>query len=230
MSRHPKRSALSRGLINCLECGRISRLPPETHARLSSSDQCPQPLALTAICPTCGAKLSHRKEKSLTRTWALVLTGIILYIPANLFPIMTVEMLGSTEPETIFSGVTQLFQSGMWAIGLLVFCASITVPLMKLIGLTILLITVHYRRIDNLRDRTRIYRIIEFIGRWSMLDVFLLSILVAVVNLGGVATISPEIGMIFFATVVVITMFAANSFDPRLLWDAAEKRTLTTSS
>lgn len=159
----------------------------------------------------------------ISKTWALVLTGFILYIPANLFPIMSLDILGSTQKETILSGVTELFQSGMWAIGLLVFCASITVPLLKLIGLSYLLISIQCGWIPRQRDRTRLYRVVEFVGRWSMLDVFLLSILVAVVNLGQVATIGPNIGSVFFAAVVITTMFAAHVFDPRLIWDRAEK-------
>lgn len=208
----PRPTALSQGLHTCLECGQISRvteLPPRASVR----------------CPACRSTLDARKPHSLSRTWALVLTGFILYIPANLFPIMTMDMVGSAEKDTIMSGVIELFQSGMWAIGLLVFCASITVPLMKLVGLTWLLISVQRGQKLRRRDRTRLYRVIEFIGRWSMLDVFLLSILVAVVNLGGLATITPDVGAAFFASVVVITMFAAKTFDPRLIWDAAETTT-----
>ncbi len=207
-----KHRALEAGLLTCLECGQISRV-----AKL--------PEGSSVRCPACRATLEPRKANMITRTWALVLTGYILYIPANLFPIMTMEMVGNSEKETIFSGVVELFQSGMWAIGLLVFCASITVPLMKLVGLTVLLISVQCGWNWRKRDRTRLYRVIEFIGRWSMLDVFLLSILVAVVNLGGVATIDPEIGMVFFASVVIITMFAAKTFDPRLIWDRAPTQT-----
>jgi len=136
---------------------------------------------------------------------------------------MTVEMLGNSQANTIITGVIELFQSGMWAIGLLVFCASIVVPLMKLVALSYLLITAQRGWHIRTRERTRLFRIVELIGRWSMLDVFLLSILVAVVNLGEFATISPEIGVVFFASVVIVTLFAAETFDPRVIWDRADR-------
>lgn len=202
-------TAQSQNLVACEMCGQLSRAPKEENA--------------TITCPTCGAKLESRKSNNLSRTWALVIAGFILYIPANVYPVMTFATLGDGEPDTIMTGVVELFQSGMWAIGLLVLCASILVPLMKLIGLSYLLITIQRAQGANTRDRTKLYRIIELIGRWSMLDVFLVSILIAVVDLGMVASITPDIGAAFFASVVVVTMFAANSFDPRVLWDRAEK-------
>ncbi|GHB91855.1 paraquat-inducible protein A [Cerasicoccus arenae] len=207
----PRPTAKAHQLVACESCGQLSRLPKNTKESLT--------------CPTCGERVESRIDRMVSRTWALVLTGMMLYIPANLFPIMTLDMMGNAQADTILSGVIQLFQSGMWAIGLLVFCASIVVPLMKLIGLAYLLISVQRAKPNRKRDRTRLYRAIESIGRWSMLDVFLLSILVAVVNLGQIATISPEIGAVFFAAVVIVTMFAANTFDPRVLWDSAETAT-----
>ena len=160
---------------------------------------------------------------------ALVIAAFIFYIPANLYPVMTIELLGRPDPNTILTGVQELFQSGMWEIGLLVFSASILVPLLKLIGLSYLLLCVwrsrNGARVDGKvrRDRTRLYRTIEFIGRWSMLDMFLVSMLVALVRFGAIASIEPGIGATSFALVVVITMFAAESFDPRLLWDDLEE-------
>lgn len=201
----------NRHLVRCHHCGEVSRW------------QEPDP-GHHAHCPRCGGRLHQRLPNSLNRTWALVITGFILYIPANLFPVMNLDIMGSSGPATIFTGVVELFDSGMWAIGLLVFCASITVPLMKLCGLTFLLITVQYGSNWRLQDRTTLYQVIDFIGRWSMLDVFLVSILVALVNLGAAATITPEIGATFFAAVVVVTIFAANSFDPRLIWDASRQQ------
>lgn len=200
-------TALSHGLAACENCSQLARLPEAEQAM---------------ACPTCGASLESRIPGSLTRTWALVLTGFILYLPANIYPVMTFEMLGSGQPDTIMSGVVQLFQSDMWAIALLVLCASIVVPLAKLIGLTYLLLSVRRARRDRTPDRTRLFRVIELIGRWSMLDVFLVSILIAVVDLGQIASITPDIGAVFFASVVVVTMFAAKTFDPRVLWDRAD--------
>jgi paraquat-inducible protein A len=175
----------------------------------------------SARCPRCGAGLHRRKPESFARCWALVLTAMVLYVPANVYPIMTVISFGSGAPDTILSGVRHLVQSGMWPLALLVFFASITVPVLKIVGLIVLLVTSQHRSRWHLRDRTRLYRIIESVGRWSMIDIFMLSILVALVRLGAVATVVPGPGAISFASVVVVTMFAAMAFDPRLMWDSA---------
>jgi paraquat-inducible protein A len=196
-----------RALISCHNCDQLALMPP-------------LPARATAHCPRCGAAMHRRKPNSLARTWALVVTAAILYIPANLLPVMTVVYFGRGEPDTILSGVKELIHAGMWPVALLVFFASITVPVLKLIGLTFLLITVQRRSIWRLRDRGLMYRIIEQVGRWSMVDIFMISILVALVNLGSIATIEPGVGAICFAGVVIITMFASMSFDPRLIWDA----------
>jgi paraquat-inducible protein A len=132
-----------------------------------------------------------------------------------------VELMGKGEPDTIISGVIELINAGMWEIAALIFFASITVPVLKLVGLSYLLISVQRRSRKNSRERTRLYRLAEGIGRWSMIDMFMVSIVCALVQLGAIATINPGLGAICFATVVVITMFAASSFDPRLIWDAA---------
>ena len=210
-------TAREAGYLRCEVCDLLARRPSvETGSELS--------------CRRCRAPLHERIPRSLGRTWALVIAGLILYIPANVYPVMTVELLGRSDPNTIATGVQELFQSGMWEIGLLVFCASILVPLMKLVGLAYLLARVqlarrHRGRLSAAvrRDHTRLFRSIEFIGRWSMLDMFLLSMLVALVRFGAIASIVPGIGATSFALVVVITMFAAASFDPRLLWDGSEE-------
>lgn len=150
-----------------------------------------------------------------------MIAATILYIPANLYPVMTVISMGRGAPDTILSGVVELVQADMLPLALLVFFASITVPVLKLVGLTILLVTTQRRSRARLRDRTVLYRIVEAIGRWSMIDVFMLSILVGLVRLGNLATIEPGLGAISFASVVILTMIAAESFDPRLMWDAA---------
>jgi paraquat-inducible protein A len=172
-------------------------------------------------CPRCGARRHFRRPDSVTRTWALVLTAVVLYVPANVFPVMTVISFGKGEPDTILSGVKALFQAGMWPLALLVFFASITVPALKIGGLIYLLIATERGSRWHLRDRTLLYRIVESIGRWSMIDIFMLSILAGLVQLGSIATIRPGVGAVSFAAVVVITMFAAAAFDPRLMWDAA---------
>jgi paraquat-inducible protein A len=198
-----------RALLSCHNCDQLVPMAP-------------LPARASAHCPRCGAALHRRKPNSIARTWALVLTAAILYIPANVLPVMTVIYFGRGEPDTILSGVKQLVGAGMWPVALLVFFASITVPVLKLIGLTFLLITVQRRSRWRLRDRGLMYRIIEQVGRWSMVDIFMISILVALVNLGAIATIEPGVGAICFAAVVIITMFASMSFDPRLIWDAEE--------
>jgi paraquat-inducible protein A len=198
-----------RALISCHNCDQMALMPP-------------LPARSTAHCPRCEAAMHRRKPDSIARTWALVLTAAILYVPANLLPVMTIIHFGQGEPNTILSGVKELIQAGMWPVALLVFFASITVPVLKLIGLTFLLVTVQRRSRWRLRDRSVMYRIIEQVGRWSMVDIFMISILVALVNLGALATIEPGVGAICFAAVVIITMFASMSFDPRLIWDAEE--------
>ena len=175
-------------------------------------------------CPRCGAALHHRKPESLARTWALLAAAAILYVPANLLPIMTVTSLGQGEPDTILSGVKLMIAIGMWPVALLVFFASITVPILKVIGLVYLLVSVGRRSTRRQRDRTLMYRIIEQVGRWSMVDVFMISILTALVSLGELATIVPGKGAAAFAAVVILTMLASASFDPRLIWDAGSDR------
>jgi paraquat-inducible protein A len=175
-----------------------------------------------ASCPRCGTPLHRRKPESLARTSALLLTAAILYVPANLLPVMTVVSLGEGEPDTILSGVKALAAVGMWPIALLVFFASITVPCLKMIGLSYLLVSVGRRSTRRQRDRTVMYRLIETVGRWSMVDVFMISILAALVNLDQLATIRPGPGAVAFAAVVILTMLASLAFDPRLIWDAAE--------
>jgi paraquat-inducible protein A len=198
-----------RALAGCHNCDQLIALPP-------------LPAGTSAHCPRCDAPIHRRRPNSIARTWALVVTAAILYIPANLLPVMTVVYFGRGEPDTILSGVKALIQAGMWPVALLVFFASITVPVLKLLGLSFLLISVHRRSTWRLRDRGLIYRIIEQVGRWSMVDIFMISILVALVNLGSIATIEPGVGAICFAAVVVTTMFASMSFDPKLIWDAEE--------
>lgn len=176
------------------------------------------------MCSRCGTTLHFRKPNSLARTWALTLTAFILYIPANMLPIMTVISYGEGEPDTILSGVIHLIEAQMYPIALLVFFASITVPMAKLIAITYLLISVHKKSRWRPKERSVMYRVTEGIGRWSMLDIFMIALLAALVKLGSIATIEPGLGAVCFAGVVVITMFAAMSFDPRLIWDAMEEQ------
>jgi paraquat-inducible protein A len=184
-----------------------------------------QVAAARTRCPRCGFRLFQRKPNSVMRTWALGIAAAILYVPANIYPVLTVVQLGAGRPSTILGGARELLELGEWPLAALVFFASIMVPLLKLIGLTVLLISIQTRRRDRLRDRTVLYRIIDYIGRWSMIDIFMESILVALVQFGAIVTINPGFGAIAFAAVVILTMFAARTFDPRLMWDVAQART-----
>jgi len=173
-------------------------------------------------CPRCGSGLHHRKANSIQRTWALVISAGLLFIPANVYPIMEVIQFGQGEPDTIVSGITRLMASGLWGLGLIVLFVSIVVPVAKLASLAWLLHSVQQRHSSGRRDRTRLYRITEVVGSWSMLDVFLVGLLSGLVSLDVLATVRPGIGATFFAGVVILTMFAAASFDPRLIWDTAD--------
>lgn len=175
-------------------------------------------------CPRCGAPLHRRKPGSVHRTAALAAAAAILYIPANLLPIMTVVYFGSGEPDTILSGVETLIASDMLPVAMLVFVASVAVPVLKLVGLGYLLLSIRHRSAARLRDRTRLYRLIEGVGRWSMVDIFMISLLTSLVQLGAIATVQAEPGAVAFAMVVVVTMRASNAFDPRLMWDAATRQ------
>ncbi len=175
------------------------------------------------ICPRCESSLHSRKSNSLTRTWALVLTATILYIPANIYPVMTVIQFGSGNPDTILSGVIHLIEAGMWGLALIIFFASIVVPMLKLIVLSFLLISIRKKSSWRSKDRTLLFRVTESVGAWSMVDIFVVAILAGLVKLGALSTIRPELGAAFFGAVVVVTMFAAHSFDPRLIWDNAER-------
>jgi paraquat-inducible protein A len=164
----------------------------------------------------------RRKPNSLTRTWALLIAAAICYVPANVYPIMAVTSFGKTQADTILSGAVYLFVHGMWPLALIVFVASIVVPVLKLVGLTILAISVQNRSQWRPRERARLYRIVDIVGRWSMVDVYVVTILVALVHLGSIASVQAQIGSFFFGAVVVLTLLAAESFDPRLIWDLIE--------
>lgn len=165
---------------------------------------------------------SRPSSEQLDAYLALLITAAILYIPANVLPIMTVSSLGKGDPSTIMSGVIQLVQHGMIPIAAVVFIASIVVPTFKLVGIALLLFSVQRRQPLSARQRIVMYRFIEFIGRWSMLDIFVIAILVAVVNFGRLASVEANLGAIAFASVVILTMLAAVTFDPRLIWDNTE--------
>lgn len=197
-------TARSLGLVRCHDCSLLAAGNLQT-------------------CPRCGARLHLRKPDSLGRTTALVLAALILYLPANLLPITVTTALGTRQADTILSGVIYFMQTGSWEIASVIFIASVFVPLAKLVILVLLLVSVRFRWRWRPRDRTVLYRLTELVGRWSMVDIYVVTILVALVRLGAVATIEAGPAAVYFAAVVVLTMFAAESFDPRLIWDVLEE-------
>lgn len=199
--------AIDAGIVVCTECHELNKQEADVDEQ---------------SCTRCGAQVHARRPNSLTRTWALLITAAIIYIPANVLPIMTVSSLGQGEPSTIMSGVIELVQHGMIPIASVVFIASILVPTFKLVGIALLLFSVQRRQPLSARQRIWMYRFIEFIGRWSMLDIFVIAILVAVVNFGRIASVEANLGAVAFASVVILTMLAAVTFDPRLIWDNTE--------
>ena len=177
-----------------------------------------------AECPRCGSPLHRRKPESLGRTWALLIAAVVCYFPANLFPVLTVMQLGAGQPSTILGGVEELLTSGMYPLAALVFFASIAVPMLKMVGLSVMLVSAQLGHTRWIRDRTRLYYTIHWIGRWSMIDIFMEALLGALVQFGGLVTIEPGIGAVAFCAVVILTIFAAETFDPRIMWDAAAGR------
>jgi paraquat-inducible protein A len=202
-------SAAREGLIACETCSLVVR---------------PVSAAHPGHCPRCGSHLEWRRHRSIEHTWALVLAAAVCYLPANLLPVLESTTLGRTEPDTIMGGVILLYDTGSWPLALIVLIASVMVPLGKLVALAYLLITVQRGSLTGTDERTRLYRMVEFIGRWSMLDVFVDTFTVALVQLDPLMSIRPGPGVLFFAGVVVLTMIAAETFDPRLIWDAGTER------
>ena len=193
------------GIVACGACGLLSK---------------PAIWAEPGYCPRCGKALTLRRRHAIQRTWALLIAAAICYIPANLMPVMNTTTPTYTEKDTIMSGVILLYTSGSWPLALIVLIASIIIPLAKIVTLAYLLMTIQFRKLESRRERIRIYRFVEIIGRWSMLDVFVVTFVVALVQLQPLMSVEPGAGVIFFAAVVVLTMFAAEQFDPRLIWDS----------
>ncbi len=198
-------------MAGCRTCGLLQRLPAGANGH----------------CPRCGSRVRQRKLESIQLTWVFLLTAMIAYLPANLYPVMTVVSLGRTQSDTIISGVYYLLLHGDWPLALIVFVASVLVPLVKIVALTYLLLTVQRRSPLRRAQRTRLYRLIEMIGRWSMVDIFVVALLAALVHAGALATILPGPGALAFTAVVILSMLAALSFDPRLIWDHEESYAAT---
>ncbi len=208
MNAFAPRSAAARGLALCDICELVTPVR-ESH------------------CPRCGGRLHLRQNHSLQRTWALTIAATLLYFPANLLPILRVDSITGDSASTILGGVVQFWQQADYPVAIIIFTASVMIPILKIISLVALCFAA--RSGNRPRRMTKLYRVTEFIGRWSMVDVFVVAILVAVVQLGSTISIHPGAAALSFAGVVVLTMLAAMSFDPRLIWDAAAHRNATQS-
>ena len=205
-------TAMGQGLLNCETCGLLSRpAPGEDDGR----------------CPRCDEALEFRKPASIQRTWAFLIGAAICYVPANLLPVLTTTTAAGADSDTILQGVVLLWSPTGWPLSLIVLFASIMIPSAKILALAYLLITVQRGAVENNEQRTRLYRMVEFIGRWSMVDVFVDAFTAALVQLQPLMSVAPAPGLFFFAAVVVLTMLAVESFDPRLIWDSASSGRLS---
>jgi paraquat-inducible protein A len=202
-------TAMEQGLQSCHGCGLLSR---------------PKPGAHEGRCPRCDEELFFRKPKSLERTLAYLIAASACYIPANLLPVLTTTTAGGSESDTIMQGVVLLWSPTGWPLSLIVLFASIMIPSAKILALGYLLITVKRGSIQNNAQRVRLYRTVEIIGRWSMVDVFVDTFTVSLIQLQPLMSVEPGPGLLFFAAVVVLTMLAVESFDPRLIWDTTDAK------
>lgn len=204
---------------------RHSTSPYTPHQGMFSCDFCGAAVDNQMIfCPRCHHHLHKRYPNSLKRTMALLIAAVIMYIPANLFPIMNTEFLGQSMPSTILGGVTLLWAMGSYPVAMVIFIASIVVPIAKILSLSWLCWQCYKPSNQATHQKTKLYHITDFIGRWSMIDVFVVAILSTLVQLGSLMSIIPGSAAVSFASVVILTMLAAMAFDPRLLWDSSAKR------
>jgi paraquat-inducible protein A len=197
------KTAISLNLVSCHHCRRLWQ-------QVGEGD----------VCTYCNSPLHSRKPNSYSRAWAYLIAACIMYVPANLMPVMVTQTFLSNEGSTILGGVIFFWGAGEWGLAAIVFIASFLVPLVKISTLILLLVMAQKKSLWRLQQRATLYRLLEIIGRWSMLDVFVVSILVGLVQIPGYVTITSGIGIVAFAAVVVLTMLASQSFDPRLTWDA----------
>ncbi|HUC85142.1 MAG TPA: paraquat-inducible protein A [Candidatus Acidoferrales bacterium] len=205
----PALTAMQHGLQRCAGCGLLSR---------------PAPGEAAGHCPRCGGELAFRKTRSLQRTLAYLITAAVCYLPANLMPVITTVTLEDRKSDTIMQGVVLLWTPTGWPLSLIVLVASIMIPSAKIVSLLYLVFTVRCGSVQGPASRVRLFRLVEFIGRWSMVDVFVDTFTVALIQLQPLMSVEPAPGLFFFAAVVVLTMLAVESFDPRLIWDPASSK------
>jgi len=208
MTTSEARQAASMGLAACHVCEKVVRMKRDGHG----------------VCPRCHSHVHFRKPRSLARCWAYLIAAIIMYIPANTLPIMKTTYFGTASADTIMSGVVYFARHGDWPIAIVIFTASVLVPLSKMMAIVYLLLSVHRRSPRRSLEKTLVYKMVEFVGRWSMVDIFVVALMAALVQIGAVVTITPDWGAIAFASVVVLTIFSAMAFDPRLIWDSLEQQ------
>ena len=205
------KTAAQNNLVLCHRCGKLSR----SHDRSDKHG---------LHCSRCGTILHLRKPQSISKTWAFLIAAAIFLFPANLIPIMRVEFLGIPSSSTILDGIIFFFEGGSYFIAVIIFCASFLIPLFKIVGLSITLLTIHFHRPLFLRQKTVMVRIITFIGKWSMLDIFVVTLLGFFINFSFLTSIDTAPGATYFCLVVVMTMAAAITFDPRMMWDILNKK------
>jgi len=203
---------MQQGLQSCETCGLLSR---------------PAPGEAEGLCPRCEEPLEFRKRDSIQRTWAYLIAAAVCYIPANILPVLTTTTAAGSDSDTILQGVILLWSPTGWPLSLIVLIASIMIPSAKIIAMAYLLITVQRGSVTKNEQRVRMYRTVEFIGRWSMVDVFVDTFTAALIQLQPLMSVEPGPGLFFFAAVVVLTMLAVESFDPRLIWDAVNLKEVT---
>jgi len=205
----PALTAMQQGLQSCEGCGLLSR---PAHGENEGR------------CPRCDEELAFRKPASFQRTWAYLIAAAICYIPANVLPVLTTTTAAGADSDTILQGVVLLWSPTGWPLSIIVLVASIMIPSAKILALAYLLITAQRGSVANNEQRVRMYRMVEFIGRWSMVDVFVDTFTAALIQLQPLMSVEPGPGLIFFAAVVVFTMLAVESFDPRLIWDSTSSQ------
>ncbi len=203
-TRTPVLTARAAGLVGCATCGKVAEAARER-------------------CIRCGSRLHSRKEASLQRVWAWLTVGLMCYIPANTLPMLVTSTLGRSSASTIGGGVIELIEHHAYGVAAIVAVASIVIPVSKFLIIAYLALSIRHPVAMSLHGRTRLYEIVEFVGRWSMIDVFVVAILTALVQLGFVASINPGIAAVFFALSVAFTMLSAQAMDPRLIWDTEER-------
>jgi paraquat-inducible protein A len=198
--------ALSSGLGNCPRCHKLNVMHSEKQH-----------------CTRCKTLFTPRKPKSIQYTLAWTIAALVMFIPANTYPMMVFYTLGKPDASTILEGIAIFIQMGMFPVAIIIFIASFIVPLGKIIGLFTLMYNAQYPTKLTLKQQGKLYHLVEFLGPWSMLDVFVVAVMAAVVNLGFLTSIEAASGITYFTLMVIFTMFAAESFDPRLLWDNHQK-------